>query len=387
MAFFKFRQRGQAPQPEPTGRRSRKDEASAAAQESIETVRRRARHRLLGAVVLVGVAVIGFPLLFDTQPRPIAVNAPIVIPDKDAAGPLRAPESGAHGRSVPADASLDEREEMVPPGARNAEAPVAAPRAAPARPASASSPSAPSAPARAADSAALRATSEADAKAKREAEARAKREAEAKTKREAEAKAKREAEARAKREEDRARREQQAAASDASAPEPDRRAKAEQEAKAKREAEAKRDAEAKRTADAQAKREADAKRQAEAKAKRDEDAKAKREEEAKAKRDDAARARALLEGRSSSNADRKADEPAAKSRYVIQVGAYADDAATRQARQKAEAAGVKTYTQVVETSAGKRTRVRVGPFSSREEAEKASAALKKAGLGAAILGL
>ena len=383
MAFFKFRQRGQAPQPEPTGRRSRKDEASAAAQESIETVRRRARHRLLGAVVLVGVAVIGFPLLFDTQPRPIAVNAPIVIPDKDTAGPLRAPESGAHGRSVPADASLDEREEMVPPGARNAEAPVAAPRETPARPASAS---APSAPTRAADSAALRATSEADAKAKREAEARAKREAEAKAKRDAEAKAKREAEARAKREEDRARREQQAATSDASAPEPDRRAKAEQEAKAKREAEAKRDAEAKRTADAQAKREADAKRQAEAKAKRDEDAKAKREEEAKAKRDDAARARALLEGRSS-NADRKADEPAAKSRYVIQVGAYADDAATRQARQKAEAAGVKTYTQVVETSAGNRTRVRVGPFSSREEAEKASAALKKAGLGAAILGL
>ena len=383
MAFFKFRQRGQAPQPEPTGRRSRKDEASAAAQESIETVRRRARHRLLGAVVLVGVAVIGFPLLFDTQPRPIAVNAPIVIPDKDAAGPLRTPDAGAASRSVPADASLGEREEMVVPGARTAEALVAAPREAPARPASASSPSA---PARAADSAALRATSEADAKAKREAEARARREAEAKTKRDAEAKAKREAEARAKREEDRARREQQAAASEDNAPEPDRRAKAEQEAKAKREAEAKRDAEAKRTADAQAKREADAKRQAEAKAKRDEDAKAKREEEAKAKRDDAARARALLEGRSS-NADRKPDEPAANSRYIVQVGAYADDAATRQARQKAEAAGVKTYTQVVETSAGKRTRVRVGPFSSREEAEKASAALKKAGLGAAILGL
>ena len=94
----------------------------------------------------------------------------------------------------------------------------------------------------------------------------------------------------------------------------------------------------------------------------------------------------MLEGRSS-NADRKPDEPAANSRYIVQVGAYADDAATRQARQKAEAAGVKTYTQVVETSAGKRTRVRVGPFNSREEAEKASAALKKAGLGAAILGL
>ena len=87
MAFFKFRQRGQTqPEPAPTSaRRARKDEAAAAgAQESIDTVRRRARHRLLGAVVLVGIAVVGFPLLFDTQPRPIAGNAPIIIPDKDA---------------------------------------------------------------------------------------------------------------------------------------------------------------------------------------------------------------------------------------------------------------------------------------------------------------
>ena len=115
MAFFKFRQRGQTqPEPAPTSaRRARKDEAAAAgAQESIDTVRRRARHRLLGAVVLVGIAVVGFPLLFDTQPRPIAVNAPIIIPDKDAVGPLRAPEA-SNNQSVPASASLDEREEVV----------------------------------------------------------------------------------------------------------------------------------------------------------------------------------------------------------------------------------------------------------------------------------
>ena len=43
-------------------------------------MRKRARHRLIGAGVLVLIGVIGFPLLFDTQPRPIAVDIPIEIP-------------------------------------------------------------------------------------------------------------------------------------------------------------------------------------------------------------------------------------------------------------------------------------------------------------------
>ena len=51
--------------------------------QSIEAVRRRARHRLIGAVILVLVGVLGFPLLFDTQPRPIAVDIPIEIPSRN----------------------------------------------------------------------------------------------------------------------------------------------------------------------------------------------------------------------------------------------------------------------------------------------------------------
>ena len=51
--------------------------------QSIEAVRRRARHRLIGAAVLVLVGVLGFPLLFDTQPRPIAVDVPIEIPSRN----------------------------------------------------------------------------------------------------------------------------------------------------------------------------------------------------------------------------------------------------------------------------------------------------------------
>jgi DedD protein len=62
-------------------------------------VRRRARHRLIGAVVLVLLAVVGFPLLFDTQPRPVAVDTPILIPDRPTSAPLKVTQA------LPADAS------------------------------------------------------------------------------------------------------------------------------------------------------------------------------------------------------------------------------------------------------------------------------------------
>jgi DedD protein len=92
--------------------------------------------------------------------------------------------------------------------------------------------------------------------------------------------------------------------------------------------------------------------------------------------DDGARARALLEGGASA--------PAA-ARFVVQVGAYSDPGALRQARQRVERLGLQTYTQVVETAAGQRTRVRIGPYASREQADAAAAKVKSAGLPAAIL--
>ena len=332
MAFFKFRQRGQ-PQPEPARGRGRKNEPAAPGpQETIDTLRRRARHRLIGAAVLVGLAIIGFPLLFDTQPRPVAVNAPITIPDKDKVAPLRTPDP------VPAAASLGEREEMVSGavaprgGERTASASAAA--VAPARRASAEKPAAPTRDARP-DAAA------ADARAKAEEAARLKAEEAA-------------------------------------------RAKA---AQAKREEEAKA-AQARRDDDrSQAQTDAQAKREEAARAKREQEARAKRESELRAKREEAARARAVLEGRGTPSADKPAAVDAKAGRFIVQVGAFADDSAVREARQKAERAGVKTYTQTVETSAGKRTRVRAGPFSSREDADKAAGALKKAGLGGSVLSL
>ena len=86
----------------------------------------------------------------------------------------------------------------------------------------------------------------------------------------------------------------------------------------------------------------------------------------------------------------KADAPAsaeAPGRFVVQVGAFAEAALAREARAKVEKLGLRTYTQVVETEAGKRIRVRLGPFASRDEAEQSAAKVKAAGLPAAVLTL
>lgn len=81
-----------------------------------------------------------------------------------------------------------------------------------------------------------------------------------------------------------------------------------------------------------------------------------------------------------------ASAPAA-TRFVIQVGAFAEEEAVREARSKVEKLGLRTYIQTVETKEGKRTRVRVGPYASREEADQAVAKLKATGLTVAVLTL
>ena len=218
--------------------------------QSIDAVRRRARHRLIGASVLVVLGVVGFPLLFDTQPRPISVDIPIEIPAKNTPAPSVKPQTMA-----------------------------AAPAAAPAT----AKPPAPSVEAR---------------------------------------------ETLGAREE----------VVEASAP-------------------PKPTAEPAKPAPAPA---------------------------------DAERARALLEGKTATAPAATAAAPtttAAVERLVVQVGAFSEEAGARTVRQKLEAAGLKTYTHVAETSEGRRIRVRLGPYNSRAEADKAAARVKALGLPAAILTL
>ncbi|MGV0958442.1 MAG: SPOR domain-containing protein [Limnohabitans sp.] len=115
MAFFKLRF---------PGRNASVEAVSSGSNQNIEVVRRRARYRLMGAVVLVLMAVVVFPLVFDTQPRPIAVGTPIVIPDRQTVAPLTAPVPAAQAPAKPwnlapetlsTQAALDPREEVVPP--------------------------------------------------------------------------------------------------------------------------------------------------------------------------------------------------------------------------------------------------------------------------------
>ena len=119
MAFFKFRKGGD------------EHTANTTPPNSVEVMRKRAKHRLIGASILVLLAVIGFPILFDSQPRPITEDVAIQIPDKNTVAPL----SVRPVKPLPARASGVIEEESVasdsPSPADPAPVEVAAPEAAP----------------------------------------------------------------------------------------------------------------------------------------------------------------------------------------------------------------------------------------------------------------
>lgn len=278
MAFFKFRKGRDEPTP------------PVVAAPTVEAVRRRAIHRLIGAAVLVLAGVIGFPLIFDNQPRPIPIDLPIDIVDKNKVKPLTLPPAGSAQAVAPEAAA-------APPAAATPAAGVKPPVAA-IEPAAAT-PGAEAAGTGMGKSAGASAGTGAGPGAAATTPARA-------------------------------------AASAATGL-------------------------------------ADAKAQ------------------------EARKARALLEGKSL--ADAKVAEAAApaqpgvaaaspaESRFVVQVGAFSDPAKVREVRRKVESAGLKTYTQVVTTSDGERTRVRVGPFDDKAQATKAADRIRKLNLTVAILTL
>jgi len=74
-------------------------------------------------------------------------------------------------------------------------------------------------------------------------------------------------------------------------------------------------------------------------------------------------------------------------RLVVQVGAFAEQARAQEVRQRLERAGLRTYTQVANTPDGSRIRVRLGPFGTRAEAERAAEQVRQMGLPATILTL
>lgn len=245
MAFFKFRMPGQASATQAA--------AETAAAESAEVLRQRARHRLLGAAVLVVVAVVGFPFLFDTQPRTVSVDIAVEIPDKNKArssAPVESsPDPAASPTPLPPEQGLSAKEEVVAPTVATAPKSAVGESINPV----ASAPAVAPAP---------------------------------------------------------------------SAPPP-----------------------------------------AKPVASKAEPAKVEPEKPAAAEAKDGG------------------------ARFVVQVGAYADADKAREVRRKLEKAGLKTYTHVAETKEGKRTRVRLGPFATREEADKAADKAKQLEFTPAVLTL
>jgi DedD protein len=282
MAFFKLRLPGRLGSNSPSA-----DALSNTPAESVEVIRKRARHRLMGSVILVLGAVVGLPLLFDSQPRPVAIDTPIVIPDRNQVAPLASPSAVvkpaapskevvveaadsapvATGKSTVANvAALDPHEEVVTKDTKNSGKP------------------------------------EAKLEPKPEPKPEVKPEIKTETK-----------------------------------PETKPETKAEPKAAAKT--------------------------------------------DGKDAAKDGAKAKALLDGKEAP----KSGDTAVRS--VVQVGAFAEMAKVKEARAKLESAGFKTYTQDVETKDGKRTRVRVGPFASKEEADKAAEKIRKLNLQATVLKL
>lgn len=84
--------------------------------------KKRARRRLVGAVALALAAIVALPMLLDSEPKPLATDIAINIPDKEKAAPLPVPSE-----QVPASASVDSDEEIIDPSAAAGDEPAPPP--------------------------------------------------------------------------------------------------------------------------------------------------------------------------------------------------------------------------------------------------------------------
>ena len=69
-----------------------------------------------------------------------------------------------------------------------------------------------------------------------------------------------------------------------------------------------------------------------------------------------------------------------KGRFVVQVGAYVEPGRIASVRNRLSAAGLSNYTQVVKVNGKDVTRVRMGPFGSRQQMEHVAAKVRALGL-------
>lgn len=70
--------------------------------------------------------------------------------------------------------------------------------------------------------------------------------------------------------------------------------------------------------------------------------------------------------------------------FVIQLGAFSDVSKARQQQQNLVSNGVRAYTETIKVGSNEMTRVRIGPFPTREAAEAEHERLKKIGLSGVV---
>lgn len=270
MALLKFLRRpGTATDAASAGGATATGVAGSSAALAVQAARDQARRRLLGAVVLLGIGVIGFPLVFQTQPRPLPVDIPIDIPNREQAPPLGSAGSAA---TQGAGGATSTPVAKVPPS--SAAAAVQQPPVEPASPPSAT--------------AVVAATPSPPAPVEVEVLPPSKG--------------------------DRAK--DSGTDPTAGSPKDGKKDTAQHGAK-----------------------------------------------------------------------DHAKDADKDRGRFIVQAGSYTDLDTVREVRQKLERMGIKTYTQAAVIEGVTRVRVRVGPFSSRQEAQEVQAKIKAAGVAASLLQL
>jgi DedD protein len=71
---------------------------------------------------------------------------------------------------------------------------------------------------------------------------------------------------------------------------------------------------------------------------------------------------------------------AAGGNYFVQIGVFSDPEKVKQMQEKLSEKGLKSSDELIDTAKGKKTRLRVGPFEAKKDAESAMEKIKSVGL-------
>jgi DedD protein len=82
----------------------------------------------------------------------------------------------------------------------------------------------------------------------------------------------------------------------------------------------------------------------------------------------------------------KVDKPLATGNFYVQIGVFSNPEKVKQLQSKLNESALKSSTELIETPKGSKTRLRVGMFSSKSDAEAALVKVKALGLSDAVVG-